>query len=52
MGFPGGSGIKSPPNNAEDTGSIPGQKDPLGKEMTTRFSILARTIPQTERSGG
>ena len=24
MGFPGGSGVKNPPANAGDTGSIPG----------------------------
>ena len=29
-----------------------GQEDPLEKEMTTHFSILARKIPWTEEPGG
>ena len=28
-----------------------GQEDPLEKEMTTHFSILAWEIPQTEKAG-
>ena len=31
-----------------DPGSIPGQKDPLEKEMATHFSIFAWEIPGTE----
>ena len=31
-------------------GSIPGQKDPLEKEMATHFSILAWEIPNGQRS--
>ena len=41
--------------NAGDTGDlgvIPGWRDPLGKEMATRSSILARKIPWTEEPGG
>ena len=33
--FPGGSAIKNPPANAGDVGSIPGQEDPLEKEMAS-----------------
>ena len=29
-----------------------GQEDPLEKEMTTHFSILAWEIPRTEEPGG
>ena len=36
----------------EDPGSIPGQEDPLEKEMATRSSILAWEIPWTEEPGG
>ena len=36
----------------EDPGSIPGQEDPLDKEMATRSSILAWEIPWTEEPGG
>ena len=45
MGLPGGSAIKNPPANAGDKGSIPGQEDPLEKEMANNFSILAWEIP-------
>ena len=41
--------------NAGDTGDlgvIPGWRDPLGKEMATRSSILAWKIPWTEEPGG
>ena len=31
-----------------DMGSIPGQEDPLEKEMATHSSILAWRIPRTE----
>ena len=40
MGFPGDSGVKSLPANAGDAGLIPGQEDPLEKEMATRTSIF------------
>ena len=35
--------------NAGDPGSIPGQEDPLEKEMATHSSILAWRIPWTEK---
>ena len=37
--------------NAGDPGSIPGQEDPLEKEMATHSSILAWEIPWTEKPG-
>ena len=46
-GFPGGSVVKNPPANAGDTGSIPGLKDPLEREMATNSSILDWKIPWT-----
>ena len=48
MGFPGGSVVKNPPANAVDEDSIPGQEDPLEKEIATHFSILAWRIAWTE----
>jgi len=39
--LPGGSGVKNPPTNAGDAGSIPGQEDPLEQQMATHSSILA-----------
>ena len=47
-GFPGGSVVKNLPASAGDTGSIPGQEDPLEKEMATHSNILAWRIPRTE----
>ena len=48
--------VKNLPANAGspagDAGLIPGQEDPLGKEMATHFSILAWRIPWTEEPGG
>ena len=35
-----------------DLGSIPGQEEPLEKEMATHSSILAWRIPWTEELGG
>ena len=35
-----------------DPGSIPGQEDPLEKEMATHSSILAWRIPGMEEPGG
>ena len=35
-----------------DTGSIPGQEDPLEEEMAIYSSILAWRIPWTEKHGG
>ena len=51
LGFPGGSGVKSPPSNAGDMDLVPG-KIPLEKEMATYSSILAWEIPRTEEPGG
>ena len=53
-GFPGGASDKASACNAGDTreaGSIPGQEDPLEKEMATHSSILAWKIPCTEKPG-
>ena len=48
--------VKNLPANAGspagDAGLIPGQEDPLEKEMATHFSILAWRIPWTEEPGG
>ena len=51
LGFSGGSVAKNPPVNAGDSGSIPGQEDPLEKEMATHSNILAWEIPRTEEHG-
>ena len=37
---------------AGDSGSIPGQKDPLEEGTATHSSILAWRIPWTEEPGG
>ena len=47
--------VKNLPANAgdaRDTGSIPGQEDPLEEEMATHSSILACRVPWTEEPGG
>ena len=47
--------VKNPPANARDardSGLIPGQEDPLEKEMATYSIILAWKIPGTEEPGG
>ena len=54
-GFPDGSVVKNLPakaGDAGDVGSIPGQEDPLKKEMATHSSILAWKIPWTKEPGG
>ena len=38
--------------NTGDLGSIPGQENPLEKEMATHSSILGWRIPWTEEPGG
>ena len=48
LGFSGGSVAKNPPANAGDVGSIPGQEDPLEKEIAIHSSILTWRIPWTE----
>ena len=53
-GFPHGSVGKEFACNAGDTryaGLIPGQEDPLEKEMATHSSLLAWRIPWTEEPG-
>ena len=40
------------PASAVDAGSIPGQEDPLEKEMATHSNILAWEIPWTEEADG
>ena len=47
-GEPGDSASKASAHNARDLGSIPGQEDPLEKEMATHSSIVAWRIPWTE----
>ena len=44
--------VKNLPANAGDTGSIPGLRDPLEKEMATHSSILDGEIPWMEEPGG
>ena len=51
LGIPGGSLVKNPPANTEDTSLIPGSGRFLEKEMATHSSILAWEIPQTEEPG-
>ena len=52
LGLPGGSVVKNSPAIAGDTGSIPGEEDPLEKEMATHSRIFAEIIPWTEEPGG
>ena len=51
-GFLGGSEVKASAYNVGDLGLIPGQEDPLEKEMVTHSNILAWRIPWTEKPGG
>ena len=39
-GFPGGTVVKNQPDNAGDTGLIPGLEDPLEKKMATHPRIF------------
>ena len=52
IGFPSSSAVKNPPANAGDTGSIPGQENPLEEERETHSSILAWETPSAEEPGG
>ena len=52
LGFPGGSAVKNLPAMQETWVLSLDQEDPLGKEMATHSSILAREIPWTEKPGG
>ena len=52
---PDGAVVKNPSANAGDMGeadSVLGWEDPLEKEITTHFRILAWRIPGTEEPGG
>ena len=54
QGFPGGSAGKESACNIGHTGDagwIPGQEDPMEKEMATDSSALAWRIPGTEEPG-
>ena len=44
--------VKNLPANAENIGSIPCREDPLEKEMTTHFSLLAWDIPWIKEPDG
>ena len=44
--------VKNPLADAGHVGSVPGQKDPLDKEMATHSSIPAWKIPGTEEPRG
>jgi len=50
MGFPGGSDGKESACGAGDPGSVPGSGRSPEKEMATPSSILAWSIPWTERN--
>ena len=52
LGFPGDSVVKNTPANAGDVSSVPGLKDPLGKDVLTHSSILTWEIPWAEELGG
>ena len=55
LGFPSGTVVKNLPANPEDardSGLIPGREDPLGKETATHSGILAWKIPWTEKPVG
>ena len=52
MGIPGGSVIKNPPANAEDTDSIPGSERSPGEGSGNSLQHLASEIPGTEEPGG
>ena len=51
LDFSGGSVVKNLPANTGDADSIPGQEDPLEKEMATQSNILVWEIPWTEKPG-
>ena len=54
-GFPGGSVVKNPPDNAgdlRDAGSIPGLGRSPGGGHGNPLSVLAWRLPWTEEPGG
>ena len=44
--------VKNPLANAGDACLLPGQEDPLEKEMATHYCTLSWKIPGTEEPGG
>ena len=50
MSLPGGSGVKNPPANAGDGGSIPGSGRSPGVGNGNALSILAWRIPQENKT--
>ena len=50
--FPNGSVVKNLPAVPETQVHSLGQEDPMEEEMATHSSILAWTIPWTEKRGG
>ena len=52
VGFPWWLSGKEATYNAGNAGLIPGQEDPLEKEMAAHSSILAWEIPWTEEPDG
>ena len=44
--------VKNQPPKQETQIRSLGQEDPLGEEMATHSSVLAREIPRTEEPGG
>ena len=51
-GFPGGAVVKNLPANAGVASMMPGQEDPLEKEMAPHSSILAWEFPWTVEPSG
>ena len=52
MGIPGGSVVKNPPANAEDTDLIPGSEISPGEGSGNPLQYLASEIPGTKEPGG
>ena len=52
LDFPGASDSKASVYNVGDPGLIPGQEDPLEKEMAIHSRTIAWKIPWTEEPGG
>ena len=52
MGFPGGSVIKNPPANVEDTGSIPGSERSPGKLNDSPFQYSCLGNPMDRKTWG
>ena len=52
MGFPDGSVVKNPPENARDIGLTPGSGRSPVEEIATHSNILAGKVLWTEEPGG